>query len=265
ILSGQYSEAVDKLSNVYVPQADILRAYIDILQYKEDFINSFDSTVLINSEHRDILENADDFKFNLYNFKEEQSIYLLPEDLRKQFDYYYDCCKNIDSVLYKEGDSVYNLYYYPQLVFTNRPTRNRVDSFTLRDMQAKVDSSQEAVDSLNDWITMGIDDFSNAENKFENLNSNDAPYELSYFCSYTNEFISSCKDEIETEQGKINDDLKRFDIDDSLHLKEPNSEYVSYVMFDLEDVADISDVGENATIFENTYYVDMLAYCLNNE
>ena len=39
ILCGQYSEAVDKLSNVYVPQADILRAYIDILQYKDDFHN----------------------------------------------------------------------------------------------------------------------------------------------------------------------------------------------------------------------------------
>lgn len=262
----QYSDAVNKLGKVYDPQAEIVRSYIDVLQAKDEFIDSFDANVLINAEHRDIVDKANTFKSKLYEFNENESVYLLPEELRKQFDYYIKFCQQIDSVYSDEyQETLYSKYYQPQNVFLNYPTRHRSDEYTLSDMQYNIDISKSGIEVLKNWLNNDIEDFSNAEAKFQGFSDNNFPQEFECFYHSTINLISSCESEIESEQEYIDESLKKFDLDDKLYLKNPDKTTTSYISGDLEEIADMSNTGNNATTFQNTYYVDMMAYCLNNE
>lgn len=262
----QYSDAVNKLGKVYDPQAEIVRSYIDVLRAKDEFINSFDANVLMNAEHRDIVDKANIFKSKLYEFNENESVYLLPEELRKQFDYYIKFCQQIDSVYSDEyQETLYSKYYQPQNVFLNYTTRHRSDEFTLSDMQYNIDISKSGIEVLKNWLNNDIEDFSSAEAKFQGFSDNNFPQEFECFYNSTINLISSCESEIESEQEYIDESLKKFESDDKLYLTDPDKTATSYVIGDLEEIADMSNVGNNATIFQNTYYVDMMAYCLNNE
>lgn len=270
--NAEYNEAVNKLSGVYDPQAELIRDYIKVLQARDNFMDTYDtdviSNVLVNDNYDYVVEAANQFKTAVYEFNQNENLYLMPEQLRTQFDYYIDFCEQIDSVYYSDenfDDTLYSLYYQPQNVFLNRPSRNRNDTFTLSDMQYNIDISKTGVDSLNNWLYTGISDFSNSENKFTGLSDDNCPNEFLYFYNSTVDFISSCNAEIESEQAKIDEDLKEFEIDDELYLTNPDASYTSYVLYDLEEIADMSNVGNNATTFQNTYYVDMMAYCLHNE
>ncbi len=266
IQEGNYIDSIDKISNVYEPQAEVIRDYINVLQAKDDFLNCFDSTVLMTNEHQDIVEKADAFKSKLYEFSDNEQVYFLPEELRKQFDYYIEFCHKID-LTYSDDyqESIYSIYYQPQNVFLNYPTRNRSDEYTLSDMQYNIDTSKSGVEVLKDWINNEFEDFSNAQNKIQGLNDDICPSEFQCFYNSTKDLISSCEDEIESEESYIEESLKKFDIDDRLYLKNPDKTATSYVIYDVEEIADMSNTGNNATIFQNTYYVDMMAYCLNNE
>lgn len=272
VYNAEYNEAVNKLSGVYDPQAELIRNYIKVLQARDNFMDTYDtdaiSNVLVNDNYDYVVEAANQFKTAVYEFNQNQNLYLMPEQLRTQFDYYNNFCEQIDLVCYSDEnfeDTLYNLYYQSQNVFLNRPSRNRDDTFTLTNMQYNVDVSKASVDLLNNWLYADISDFSNSENKFTGLSDDNCPNELLYFYNSTVDFISSCNAEIESEQAQIDEDLKEFEMDDELYLTNPDASYTSYVTYDLEEIADMSNIGNNATTFQNTYYVDMLAYCLHNE
>ena len=272
VYNAEYNEAVNKLSKVYDPQAELIRNYIKVLQARDNFMDTYDtdaiSNVLVNDNYDYVVEAANQFKTAVYEFNQNQNLYLMPEQLRTQFDYYNNFCEQIDLVCYSDEnfeDTLYNLYYQSQNVFLNRPSRNRNDTFTLTNMQYNVDVSKASVDLLNNWLYADFSDFSNSENKFTGLSDDNCPNELLYFYNSTVDFISSCNAEIESEQAQIDEDLKEFEMDDELYLTNPDASYTSYVTYDLEEIADMSNIGNNATTFQNTYYVDMLAYCLHNE
>lgn len=271
LYNSQYTEAVNKLSGVYDPQAELIRNYIKVLQARDNFIDTYDtdaiSNVLVNDNYDYVVEAANQFKTAVYEFNQNENLYLMPEQLRTQFNYYIGFCEQIDSCYSVENfeKTLYSLYYQPQNVFLNSPTRNRNDTFTLSDMQYNIDISKAGVDLLSDWIYTGISDFSNSENKFTGLSDDNCPNEFLYFYNSTVDLISYCNAEIESEQALIDDNLKKFDIDDELYLTDPDESYTSYVLYDLEEIADASNIGNNATTFQNTYYVDMMAYCLHHE
>lgn len=268
VYDGDYSEGLNKLSGVYDPQAEIIRNYVDVLKARDAFMDSFDSSVFLLDEDNTMITNANEFKNKVYEFNQNDNLYLLPEQLSTQFNYYLNVCKNIDEVCETtngSSESLQYLYAQPQCIFLNCPTRNREDRFTLSDMQYNIDISKSAVELLQKWISENIQDFSNAENKFQGLNSDNCPTELSMLYGITSSLISSCNSEIESETDLLEKDLQKFELYDRLYLTNPNPSYTSIINPQLNSVATSSDISNNAVAFKNTYYVEMLAYCLNNE
>lgn len=268
VCDGDYSEGIDKLSGVYDPQAELIRNYVGVLEARDAFMDSFDSSVFLLYEDSEMLSNADEFKSKVYEFNQNENLYLLPDNLSSQFNYYLDVCKNVDEVCNQtdgKSESLQYMYAQPQYVFLNCPTRNRESRFTLSDMQYNIDISKSAVDVLQNWISENIQDFSNSEDKFQGLNNDNCPAELLTFYNITNALITSCNSELESEQDILEQDLKEFDLHDRLYLTNPNTSYSSFVNPQLNYVATVADISKNALAFKNTYYVEMIAYCLNNE
>lgn len=266
VLLQSYTEATNKLSSVYTPQAEVIENYINVLQARDEFLNSFQAAALMTSEHQDIIDKANLFKDKLYEFKGKESVYLLPSSLKQQYDYYICFCEKIDKACYNYTDfskSIYSMYMEVQDVFLNPTTRNRSDSFTLLTMQNHIETSKTAIGTINEWLN-NLEDFSNSANKFSGLNDDNCPPELRCFYDSTKNLINACNQKIDSEQGKLDKDLKEFDLNDKVYLVHPDKNYKAYVLYDLNEIADANDIGQNAIIYQNTYMVEIMAYCLLN-
>lgn len=268
ISSGEYSKAIDKLADVEDNQAEALLYYIDVLEAKKSFLENIDYTTMIFDENDKMFDYASDFRDAVNEIDESGKVSDLPDEEKKEVQYYIDVLDKLDSICNKEeddGNIFESKYINPQNIFLNRPIKNREKDFTLTSLQYNIDVSKAGVESLEKWFSKTITDFSNSENKFKELNKESCPTELSTFYYTTQNFIDACNEEISSEEKNMEEYLKKFKMDENLHVTNPDSSYSSYVCAGLNEVVTIDDAIPNAKAFKNTYYIEMLAYCLNND
>lgn len=266
VCNYQYSGAINKLSEVYSPQAEIIRDYIDVLEARDNFLEEYSANgiekALIDNDYAYIVDAAAKFRTELRAFEENENLYLLPSVLRTQFEYYIDVCDSIDKLLYDEG--LYSMCYNTQRVFLNEPIRQMEDEFTLQELQNNINLSESGVQKLNQFLNEKVYDFSNSGQKFDTLRAEYCPDELRGFYELTYDLIIAGETKIEEEQKIIDQYKEEFDMDDRLHFKYTDPDYTEFVCDGLKELADESDASYNANALANTFSVNMLKYCLQN-
>lgn len=254
VLSQSYDEALKKISDVYTSQAEVIRNYISLEKSKEDFMKAFDSSKVVTSYEDEMFDKLNSFTNKVSSFADENDIYLLPQELRENYDYYSKAVNAINNtgVYWEELINAQN-------VFLNEVTCNRESEFTLNQLQENVDSSKEAVENLKNAVDE-IPDITSELSEHIDF-SNDT---ITTFKDLFDRFIFACESEILSSQAMIDRDAEKFNMDDSLYRKEPDENYTAYITYDLKEIINTSDSSMNANTIYCTLKVELLAFYLSN-
>lgn len=274
VVQGKYSEALNKISNVYTPQAETIKKFIKLENLKDNFVNSIDKQNLVSYDS-ECNENYSKFKSAVETFEEENEIYLLTDDLKANYNRY----KSALSFTSEYGADLFNIFYESQQVMLNKVFRNRTSkendiTFTLYDMQERVDSSYDALYELE---TMR----DNEEFKYINItdseiisycytfNSGDSEnyidFGSSVFRNSLDTLINACNSEANYEDTYISDELEKWNADDKLYLVEPNPDYVSIIGVGFADITSADDIHTNSEKLLNTLRIGIAYQLITGE
>ncbi len=248
IAAGSYSEGINLIQDIYTPQATTIKAFVNVEYAKQTFINS------ASSKNFEKYKSAYyDFYNEISSFEEENEIFYLPDNLRES----YDQCRNALDFGndYIEVDMLYENLRDAQMVMLNEVQRKHSskdgNTFTLKTLQERIDTSKKALSELNDY------DFS-----YIVVNDNNVVYLRDSLIETITSMISLCEYEIKSSQEHINDSLEKFDPDDKLYMTYPNPNYTSYVGEELQQIDSEDDMYTNANIIAHMIKMDITYYLL---
>ena len=268
IQEEQYDKALERLSDVYTAQSKAIKSFIEVEYAKKDFLQ-------FATKGDDEIEKADnayfDFRDELSDFSDTKEYYNLPDPLRIEYDTYSAAFGFIDDYFdYNKSESLYSLLYDAQLVFLNNVDRKHSskdgNNFKLKDLQSRIYTSQAALYDL-EKIDFGKIEIGNEKAKtYCNTTVDEfGDYYISvgyWLLALYENFLTSCKSEIEYGQDIIDEGKKEFDDDADLYLVHPDFSYESYVCNGLESISDTDDIDDNASRIVKLLRRDILYYLI---
>ncbi|MBE6719710.1 MAG: zinc ribbon domain-containing protein [Ruminococcaceae bacterium] len=260
IIIGNYDEGLDLISNIYEPQAESIRKYVELLKMKDDFISTCrnyleDSNMATTDSN--CYEKYSEFLTLFYEFNDNENIYLLPKKLRNDFDYISDSLNNMhyDLIDYAK---IYNV----QSVFMNEISANSGSKFTLQEMQDRINETKTAIDSIEEDkknFLVNLADIKKARAlEFDEMAA--FTYELDVLLTSANSEVQSCQSYIEDELNLHSD----WSMDSKLYRTNPDSTYRSTIGGDFLNIASEEIIGQNASNLEATKNICLLYLYLNN-
>lgn len=269
MLKGDTSAALNKLVNIYTPQAGVMRSYATVIDAKTVFAAYCDSKpnfgVSAESSSNDeaaingFLDAVDDF----YE-QNESAIYLLPTELREQAEYYKTVCQSV-----KDAGHQNTLFSDLLMVYRNEFKRNEVhfgsalhtvgsDYFTLNELRNNVEKTNTAYASWSVSLSpIEILDVS----KNDNTNIDFAQDVFSDFMADCDSLANACKAEAESETKYIDSATNEWGANDSLHLKNPNHNYTVSIISALP-TATSKNFLDFPSYFTNSLQFNLLRYYL---
>lgn len=269
LLNGKTSNALNKISNIYTPQTDVMREFSYVIDSENNFKTYCDSknSFGVSADENDyaVVENFIESVEKFYETYENQ-IYLLPVELQDKASYYQKICDSI-----KELGSKYSTFSHLLAVYRNGFLKNRIhldkgvmytvgtDYFHLNDLSKNVKTTNAAYEN---WIDESIPNFDiqdvtkNDESTIDFTNS-----VFTEFINDCNELAESCKKESDSEKEYIDDALKEFDGSDPLYLENENKSYTVSIISSLPD-ASRDNFGEFSLYFTHSLQFNLLRYYL---
>ncbi len=271
IAAGQYSEGVNKIYDVYTPQAIVIKNFVEVENAKQAFVNSIE-----NGSIADAWEEYDEFKITMNEFDEENEVYYLPDNLRKNYDCYrtaFDYIAEYTEISEDSPNEMVQALYNVQSVMMNEVDKNNSskggETFTLNELQSRVNTSKSALQILNgyDFSSLEVDD-SNVElychtaTSYSDEGEKAVIWTSSFLSETINSLISECEYEIESSQESIDESSEEFEMDDDLYKTHPIDDYSSYVGANLESIKDYGNISRNRETILKTLRKDMLYFLI---
>lgn len=264
IENGDYVEGLEYISDVYTPKAEAFRAYVDVVNAKDEFIYSFEndmggngliyeSTDLPYSKMLDFVSAVEKFENNNRDY-----LYSLPESIRNEYEYYYD----VYDFYYSNMDSMWSEFYDVQYIFLNELYCNTHDTFTLNELDGNRQISVTAYNALENKINNVEDIRPDTVDGYVDLD-NDT---FSSFMYTYNVFMENCLDERQYTQDTIDRaEAKNFTWYEDLYRVEPDYDHYGYVSYELNYIYGTEDISTNADTMSYSFKVTLMAYFLQYE
>lgn len=266
IEAGECSEGMSKVYDVYTPQAEAVKRFVNVENAKQAFLFS------LNDEDLESAFSAyQDFSDAVSNFNKAD---MLPGSLHKLYNRYkaaFDYTTEYTYATVLELNVLYSKFYDLQLVMMNEVEANnssKYDTFTLNDMQERVDCSKDALQALReyDFSCIEVTDF-NAKLYCITDKAEEDGKSFIHTSTYLSEMIetleSECESEIESSQSHIDYSSEKFKMDDDLYRTNPEKDYESFVGANLKNISCFSDIDDNCVTILELLRRDMLYYLIS--
>lgn len=271
IVAGQYAEGVNKIYDVYTPQAIVIKNFVEVENAKQIFVNTVE-----NNSIADACKAYDEFKTIINEFDEENEIYYLPDNIRKNYDCYraaFDFIAERTEISENSPNEMIQALYDVQNVMMNEVDKNNSskdeNTFTLDELQYRVDISRSALQILNDYDFSDIEvDHPNAKRycNTSTFYSSKGEKTIIHTSNSLSEMIDSliyaCEFQIDSSQEFIDETSQEFEMDADLYKNHPIEDYSSYIGANLENVRDYENINNNVNIILKTLRKDMLYFLI---
>ena len=264
LLNGKTSNALNKISDIYTSQADVMRGYAAITDAENNFKSYCDSKTAfgVSADENDYsaVENFIDSLGMFYENYENQ-MYLLPNELQEQAEYYRAVCMNLTHLSSAEDTFSNLLKVYDNGFIKNNIlhiTYIRNDDFkyyfTLNGLKENIDTTNTAYE---DWCenSLKVDDANNG-------GYIDFSKEIfSDFMANCNSLAESCKHEADAEQEFINSESNERDVSELICMKEIDENYTVSIIQELPNATG-DNIKEFSSYFTYSLQLNLLRYYL---
>ncbi len=271
IASGQYLEGLNKIYDVYTPQAIVIKNFVEVENKKQNFVDVIDSGSI-----EDAFVAYDEFEITINEFEERNEVYFLPDDLRKNYDCYRIAFDYIGEYTEASEDSpneMVQALYDVQCVMMNEVYKNNSskggETFTINELQSRVNTTKSALGILGeyDFSIVKINDskvelYCHTDDSCSNEEGNSVIWTSSFFYDTINTMISECEYEVTSNLIYINRLSKKFKSDADLYKNQPTDDYSSYVGENLENIRDYGSISNNRETILKILRKDMLYYLI---
>lgn len=245
MLKGEYSDALVGIQTIYTPEADSIRSYLTVLEKRDLITEYFDKSTLSSYG-----EYVTDFFDAVQSFSDSTTYYYLPEELKKQCDYYKKISEEMTHYLAQ-------FYWYisnVQDVLLNDVIQNREYSFTLNMLKENVDNSNDVLLKMEQFF----------EDKSGIINWKDCGEYTELFGNCLEHLLEKVEKEIVDSNLVISYGLaKGYGMNDTLYLEDANEEYSKIICEELEPVIDSDSIENNAKKLYFTLSNGMCCYYIN--
>lgn len=271
IVSGQYSDGVNKINNIYTPQAMATKNFVKVENARQTFVKSIE-----NDSISDAWATYDKFKTTLNKFDEENEIYYLTDSLKKNYDCYrtaFDYIAEYTEISEDSSNEMVQALYDIQEVMMNEVDKNKSSrggkSFTLNKLQSRVNTSKYALQILEDYdfSCIEVSDsnvklYCHTDTSYSNGEEKAVVFTSKVLSETVDSLINECESEIESSQYSIKTASEKFQMDEDLYLTNTIDDYSSYVGVNLENISDYGNIASNRETILKTLRKDMLYFLI---
>ncbi len=255
--TGELVEAVDLLYGIDSPKANALRDFIDIEAAKQKFRSAYCDYEPDSIEVSNALAT---FNNLVLNYDDAFAVYHLSESLLKRYESY----RTALDYSQKESDAIVIPLQQLQKALLNKvkknqSSKNAASSFTLAELQERVDATNSQMEYFK-YLDIGgvvypvtdpqVIAKCNVTKRYDPLQNCDVCYADidDNLVSVMKNLYSTCWIEATYSQKDITNSLEEFEIDDSLYLENADPDYVFDMDEGLRNIASESDIDANARI-----------------
>ncbi len=258
---GDYYSADEMLMGVYTFEADAIREFINIEQAKASFVEAMSGADAASYNPEGASDEYYSFISAVDAFEYSQFYDSLPENLMSRYNAYSAANDFVTEYVYGETNDSYTTYveeclydYFcdVQAVMLNDVVRNDStqfgSSFTLRELQTRVDTTNTALEKLDAYDFASIPLSGDALTYCPALWATEgSTVSIStHALGIINDLIYECENEAISNKSLIDSGLESFSWDEDLYISNADPYYTSYVGEYLQNIGSEYDMQLNA-------------------